>query len=230
MGPQSAYDAWSGRCIRLVYGQCFVAAAYLGALILFNLDREKRAIDSRQPIPTSKIIAAICPGLFPFASLLSRQDGYLRLFRVSLNRRINPLVFAVFQAINLITCIALTVCDAVTYRNAPLFWLSLILYFFPAVIGFGHAVFGVHLCYSRKEPYIKLISQYEIEPYTDLVEEDDGPLARAYRLQKEERRIPDEDGSSIAPQDAVSPSHGSKSELPDVSHSSWVLAPMTKFW
>lgn len=81
------------------------------------------------------------------------------------------MVFSAFQAMHLIVCIGLTVYDAVEYQStmlSHLVWIVLVVYVFPAVIGFGHAMVGLRIYYSRKEPFIKQASHNAFEPYSTL--------------------------------------------------------------
>ena len=214
---KSAYDAWSERCFVLAYAQTFLAASYLLALLMKDLSKQE-VKDPVPPIRMSEKIADIAPVLLPLFSLLSRPTDVLKPFLVYRQHRANPLVFGAYQAVHLLVCTAISVYFGITSENSALFWISLVLHSFPAVIVFGHAIFGLHMCYARKDPFIEQASLDEFESYTDSVEEDDGPLGRFYRSQKEEGRIRNEDVSSRALESTPSSSRGGKSVPPGVSH------------
>ena len=195
MVHQSAYDTWSPRCPDVIYFQWFLSIAFLAALVIGDVDVYQAARPRAKHIAqTSEKIAAIFPALLPLMGRLSWPYSGLKSFGIRRRECTDPLAFAVSQILQLIACIAITVHNGIRYWNGPLFWISLILYCLPAVFGFGYAMNGLKICYFRKAPFAQQASDNDFEQYTDSIEENEGPLLRAYRVQNEDDEV--QDGSS----------------------------------
>ena len=171
-----------------------------------------------EPIPSWEKVIAIVPICLAAINCPPRSLLQLRLFGFHHDELQRLLVFAISQAIQLLLCTLLTVADFIRHGNAPLFWLSLVSWFLPAVSAFVHGVIGVYAICSRCRPYIEL-GPSEPHPQYNHLDDDDGPLARAFHSQQDLSHAPNEEYTTEPPVTALLDHDANETRRPSVSHS-----------
>jgi len=115
-------------------------------------------------------------------------------------------------------CTSLTVADFIRHGSAPLFWLSLVLWFLPAALAFVHGVTGLYAICSRCGPYIELGPSEPHPQYNDL-DDDDGPLAMAFHSQQDLSHAANEEDTTEPTMTALLDRDANEIRRPRVSHS-----------
>jgi hypothetical protein len=213
----SYYDIWCDRGLIVARLQLFLAAAYAIALTADKYVPNTN-VYYNEPIPDWEKVVAIVPICLAAINCPIRSLLRLRLFGFHHDELQRLLVFAVSQAIQLLLCTLLTVADFIRHGSAPLFWLSLVLWFLPAALAFVHGVTGLYAICSRCGPYIELGPSEPHPQYNDL-DDDDGPLAMAFHLQQDLSHAANEEDTTEPTMTALLDRDANEIRRPRVSHS-----------
>lgn len=216
-GSTSYYDIWCDRALLVARFQSLLAAAY--AIALTASEHIPKTNDYyHEPIPGWEKVIAVVPVFLAAINCPPRSLLQFRLFGFHHDELQRLLVFAISQTIQLLLCTLLTVGDFIRHGNAPLFWLSLVLWVLPAALAFVHGVSGLHAICSRCRPYIELGPSEPQLQYND-PDDGDGPLARAFHSQQNLGYAPNDRDTTEPAMTALLDRDAGESWRPGVSHS-----------
>lgn len=190
-GSTSYYDIWCDRALILARFQFLLAAGYAIALTADTHVPKTNDYDTK-PIPDWEKFIAIVTVFLAAINCPPQSLLQLRLFGFYHNELQKLLVFAISQAIQLLLFTLLTVADFIRHGSAPLFWVSLVVWFLPAALAFVHGIIGLHAICFRCQPYIELGPSEPHPQYNDF-DDNDGPLARAFHSQQDSNHTPNEE-------------------------------------
>jgi hypothetical protein len=193
---KSQLDRWSDRAIRLAQAQWFLAGILIFANSMHRDSPSSKIHYDHELMPTWKKLAASPTVLLPIISCLPRFPA--DLFFVLWNRRsstasdnvsLSPVLFSLCQTLQLVECILLTSYDFIKYAPGPVFWISLIIWFTPALMGFLWGLIGLRrFCFPVPSYSRAVHTDGPAELRQDNTEED-GLLGQVYLLQQERHNL-----------------------------------------
>ena len=212
-GTTNYYDRWCYRSIILTRVQFVLVLTIALTICLQESTSFMIGRDPPYPVwPVWEKVVAIAPVCLAAININIRStfrrfaeyrsvtflDGIIEILSYKNELQRLP-VFVVSQTLQFLLCTLLTTADFIRLKPTNNWWpslvLCLLLWFLPAVLGFVHGVIGLHYFCSRCGPHIEL-GLSDIPPqYSDL-DDDDGPLARAFRSQQDWHHIEDEEDTA----------------------------------
>lgn len=189
---KSALDRWSDRAYRIALIQLTLSIPLEGALFHPTNGPSSRIHYDEELGPTWKKVAGLFPILLSITCCIPRFYSKLRaLLRLQETTdadipSLNPTIYCISQTVLLLLCTLLTTYEFIHFSILPPFWIALVCWFSPAVVGFIYSLVGVHrFCLQNFLNSADGMVGGDVELYHDDVDES-GHLEQMFRQQGHE--------------------------------------------